>query len=235
MKNWILKKALALLLFVTVVVGMNGVPVWAADSAGQENGIEEYAEDALFTVTMKGETKGYKTPSEFAEVWGKVQGETAVIRLRGKLDVGQITFTHSDGNQDFDHTLKLTGGDITFIIEDGAELYNSDGQCSDQLFWIEAGTFTLDGGTLYVTESSALVIGVGMNADSVSIKGAKLSGGACINVGYIDHKPDVSIASCQLTARSQAVNMSGADGMYVNDILANGFAYQCQITFRRFE
>ena len=32
--------------------GMNGVPVWAADSAGQENGIEEYTGNVAFTVTM---------------------------------------------------------------------------------------------------------------------------------------------------------------------------------------
>lgn len=52
MMDWMLKKILSLLLAVTVIAGMNGVPVWAADSAGQENGIEAYTGNDAFTVTM---------------------------------------------------------------------------------------------------------------------------------------------------------------------------------------
>ena len=216
MMDWMLKKILSLLLAVTVIAGMNGVPVWAADSAGQENGIEAYTGNVAFTVTMDEKTATYPNYDNFADIWKNLQGKTAEICLLEDLNLDTITF--DDDNTDFLKTLKLESGNITLKIANGKKLYNTT---HEQLIWIAGGTFTLEGGesSELSTGTHGLVIGVG-NA-SVQIQGnVKLTGNTCISA---DKSSDVRISQCILESREYAVQVYNG---YVNDILANGFAYQ---------
>ncbi len=216
MMDWMLKKILSLLLAVTVIAGMNGVPVWAADSAGQENGIEEYTGNDAFTVTMGETTATYPNYNNFANIWKDLQGKTAEICLLEDLNLDEITFDYN--NADSLKTLKLESGNITLKIANGKKLYNTT---QEQLIWIAGGTFTLEGGesSKLSTGTHGLVIGVG-NA-SVQIQGnVRLKGNTCISA---DKSSDVRISQCILEGEELAVHVH--DG-YVNDILENGFAYQ---------
>lgn len=214
--DWMLKKILSLLLAVTVIAGMNGVPVWAADSAGQENGIEAYTGNDAFTVTMDETTTTYPNYDKFADIWKNLQGKTAEICLLEDLNLDTITF--DDDNTDFLKTLKLESGNITLKIANGKKLYNTT---HEQLIWIAGGTFTLEGGEFseLSTGTHGLVIGVG-NA-SVQIQGnVRLKGDTCISA---DKSSDVRISQCILEGEAHAVRVFNG---YVNDILENGFAYQ---------
>lgn len=214
--DWMLKKILSLLLAVTVIAGMNGVPVWAADSAGQENGIEAYTGNDAFTVTMDETTTTYPNYDNFAYIWKDLQGKTAEICLLEDLNLNDITFDH-DGDPDSLQTLKLESGNITLKIANGKKLYNPTDK---QLIWIAGGTFTLKGdesSELFTT--NGVVISVG-NA-SVQIQGnVKLTGNTCISA---DESSDVRISQCILEGKEHAVQVFNG---YVNDILDNGFAYQ---------
>lgn len=218
MMNRILKKILPLLLSVAVAAGMNGVPLWAADSAGQGNDIEEYAADGAYTVTTGEKTTVYQDYTNFAEVWKNLQGTTAEICLLDDLNLDNITFEYD--NHDALKTLKLESGNITLKIAAGKKLYN---QSSEQLIWIEDGIFTLEGGELSAGTNSSSSLVIGVNGGIVSIQGVKLKGNTCIQVS---NTPDVNIASCELETTERAIDMQWADQMCVNDILANGFAYQ---------
>ncbi len=215
--DWMLKKILSLLLAVTVIAGMNGVPVWAADSAGQENGSEAYTGNVAFTVTMDETTTTYPNYDKFADIWKNLQGKTAEICLLKDLNLDDITFDH-DGDTDSLKTLKLESGNITLKIANGKKLYNTTDQ---QLIWITGGTFTLEG-----DESSELSVGtnglvIGVGNASVQIQGkVKLKGNTCISA---DKSSDVRISQCILESGEYAVQVYNG---YVNDILANGFAYQ---------
>lgn len=191
MMDWMLKKILSLLLAVTVIAGMNGVPVWAADSAGQENGIEEYTGNVAFTVTMDETTTTYQNYNDFAYIWKNLQGKTAEICLLEELNLNTITFNH-DGNTDSLKTLKLESGNITLKIANGKKLYNTT---HEQLIWIAGGTFTLEGGeSSELSTTSGAVIDV-HNA-SVQIQGnVTLKGNTCISA---DKRSDVRIRQCIL-------------------------------------
>lgn len=228
MMNRILKKILPLLLSVAVAAGMNGVPLWAADSAGQGNGTRQNGSDTVkFTVAINnGDPKAYYDFKEFPTVWKNVdvQGLTAEICLLESLNLNDITFENfrEDNTLDTDHqhTLELTStsGNVTLILKDNVQLYNNT---SDELIWIKNGCFKLIGGELSATGPNELAINV--SNGSVYIENTTLKGYTCIHVVSSDTS-DVRIGkNCKLEATNQAIFLSNG---YINDLLADGYAFK---------
>lgn len=223
MMNRILKKILPLLLSVAVAAGMNGLPLWAADSAGQENGTRQNGSDTVkFTVAINnGYPKAYYDFKDFPTVWKNLQGKTAEICLLESLDLEEITFdnltednTHDDDNE---HVLKLESGNITLEMYNNVELYNNN-SVGIQLIGIKDGILTLKGGKLSVGTNGMVINVAGGN---VNIENATLNGYTCISA---QNAPSVKLGSnCILETKSKAVEVTNG---YVNDTLANGFAYQ---------
>lgn len=219
MKDSILKKIISLLLSVTLAVGMNGVLVWAEDSASSEDGIAGHAdEDAVFTVKVNDGPKEYKQKEDFAQVWKDVQeeGKRAEIHLLKNLDVVDIEFNKDD--DDNKHTLFVTAGEITFTMGANVEFCNSGP--SYELFNVKGGTLILKGGiisskgpTLDVLDGNVRIEG----GTTLKYEGS----GSAINV----FGKNLQIGECTIES-STKIPITVNEGQKLNDILANGFAFQ---------
>lgn len=223
MKDSILKKIISLLLSVILAVGMNGVPVWAEGSASPENGIAGHAAGDLFTVEMYGKTWHYQEAKQFEEAWKMVKGQTAVIHLQGKVNVGNMDFNDGD---DSNSTLFVEEGQITLIIDDNAELCNyiGEGLGGTELIHVGVnGTFILSGGGKISSTGYALTV----NGGNVRIEGGttlKYEGSNGESAIYVDGK-NLQIGECTIECSSGSpITLNG--GLKLNDILANGFAFQ---------
>ena len=223
MKDSILKKIISLLLSVTLAVGMNGVPVWAEDSASPENGIAGHAEGDLFTVEMYGKTWHYQEAKQFEEAWKMVKGETAVIHLWDKLDIGKMNFGN-EGTDSID-TLIVERGQITLKMEENAKLCNdhSENAGAELISVRGSGTFILSGGSISSIGSALSVSGGNVRIENTLLEGK--GNGATIN--YAGDGKNFQMGECTIKGK-QRMYIQETDGvnLSVSDMLASGYAFQ---------
>lgn len=231
MKNWMVKKAVSILLVlsITVAMGMNGTLAYAAGPAGAESGAAEYAAGGMFTVTMDGKTTPYNRAEDIVDVWEMVQGKTAEIHLLQDLNIREMHFKGEYNNADHYNEMFLESGNITFTMETGVELF-SEG--SGAVLDIKGGTFILGNGDICskattITGSTTQGYALIVHGGSVYIKGnSKISGYTGLNVSpEVDQPwPHVEISGGTFIGNEYAIQCS--DGMKIADILANGYAFQ---------
>lgn len=237
MKKWMEKGIVLLFLSISLVMGMNSLPMLVnagidsegaasadvgAGAMGEPGEGQDVSADARreieyeAEVEVDGETIRY---TKFVDAWKAMQGRTATICLLKTVDMEkEDTGGMEPGDTDNNQTLFLwPGSDITLKMVNGVEL-RSDSQYI--IIHVKGGTFTLESGCL--AQNGTLSGNCAFLADggNVFIKGGEIksesdAGLRVYSVG------NVSISGGTFSGRQKAVDCEGE----ISEILANGYAF----------
>lgn len=234
MKKWMEKGIVLLFLSISLVMGMNSLPMLVnagidsegaasadvgAGAMGETGEGQDVSADARreieyeAEVEVDGETIRY---TKFVDAWKAMQGRTATICLLKNVNMGD-NYT-GDGSTALSNALVMGDGNITLKMEDGIELYNDKNQ--DPIIQVMGGTFTLERGNIIQRCTSGQNFAILADGGNVFIKGGEIKSES--NAGLkVYSKGNVSISGGTFSGKQTAVDCEGE----ISEILANGYAF----------
>ena len=240
MKKWMEKGIVLLFLSISLVMGMNSVPMPA--NAGTDSEGAAGADVGAGTMGEPGEGQDgsadapreieYEAEVEvdgeiilyidFVDAWKAMQGRTATICLLKDVNMGdKNTGGGSLGGTDNNHVLVMDEGNITLKMKDNIKLYNN--KTNGAIIQVKGGTFTLESGYIvqqYTAQNYAFLVDGG----NVFIKGGTIESTSSEGLRVYLDKSTVSISGGTIIGSSSS-NTVVCEGGNIREILANGYAF----------